>query len=71
MEACRRTVTKPFRMKLTTRIVHNIKGFSNITVNYNVCISRVLAVVTETIIKNLGLAGSSEQLGQYIPSLGC
>ena len=26
-------------------------------------ITRVLAVVTETIVKNLGLAGSSEQLG--------
>ena len=32
-------------------------------------ITRVLAVVMETIVKNLGLAGSSEQLGRYIPSL--
>ena len=33
LEACRRTVTQPFQMKLTTRIVHSIKGISNITVN--------------------------------------
>ena len=35
------------------------------------CVSRVLAVVTEMSVKNLMLAGSSEQLGQSIPSLGC
>ena len=64
-------MTRPFRMKLATRIVHSIKGISNITVTNNVYISRVLAVVTETIVKNLGLADSSEQLGRYIPSLGC
>ena len=33
MEGCRRTVTRLFRMKLATRIVYNIKGFINITVN--------------------------------------
>ena len=33
LEGCRRTVTRPFRMKLATRIVHSIKGISNITVN--------------------------------------
>ena len=36
-----------------------------------VCVKRVLAVVTETIVKNLGLVGSSEQMGQFVPSLGC
>ena len=33
LEGCRRTVTQPFRMKLATRIVYNIKGIINITVN--------------------------------------
>ena len=32
---CRRAVTRPFRMKLATKVVHNIKGISNITVNYH------------------------------------
>ena len=63
---------RPFRMKLATKVVHNIKSISNITVNYIIVyITQVLVVVTETIVKNLGLAGSSEQLGRYIPSLGC
>ena len=35
LEGCRRAVTRPFRMKLTTKVVHNIKGISNITVNYH------------------------------------
>ena len=34
-------------MKLATKVVHNIKGISNITVNYHLYITRVLAVVTE------------------------
>ena len=34
-EGCRKAVTRPFRMKLTTKVVHNIKGISNITVNYH------------------------------------
>ena len=33
LEACRRTVTQQFWMKLATRIIHSIKGISNITVN--------------------------------------
>ena len=28
-------MTRPFRMKLTTKVVYNIKGISNITVNYH------------------------------------
>ena len=28
-------MTRPFRIKLTTKVVHNIKGISNITVNYH------------------------------------
>ena len=65
-------MTRPFRMKLATKVVHNIKGISNITVNYHrVYYSSSGCIVTETIVINLGLAGSSEQLGRYIPSLGC
>ena len=33
--------------------------------------SGVLAVVTETSVKNLGLAGSEERVGRFTPSLGC
>ena len=33
LEGCRRAVTRPFRMKLATKVVHNIKGIINITVN--------------------------------------
>ena len=56
LEGCRRAVTRPFRLKLATKVVHNIKGISNITVNYHcvyyilefwLYITRVLAVVTE------------------------
>ena len=64
-------MTRPFRMKLATKVVHNIKGISNITVNYHCVYYSSFGIVTETIVKNLGLAGSSEQLGRYIPSLGC
>ena len=33
-------MTRPFRMKLATKVVHNIKGISNITVKYHcVCYS--------------------------------
>ena len=32
-------------------------------VTNSICLKLVLAVVTETSVKNLGLAGSSEQLG--------
>ena len=35
LEGCRRAVTRPFQMKLATKVVHNIKGISNITVNYH------------------------------------
>ena len=35
------------------------------------CVKQVLAVVMETIVKNLGLAGSLEWVGQFTPSLGC
>ena len=28
-------MTRPFQMKLATKVVHNIKGISNITVNYH------------------------------------
>ena len=34
-QGCRRAGTRPFRMKLATKVVHNIKGVSNITVNYH------------------------------------
>ena len=34
-EGHKRAVTRPFRMKLATTVVHNIKGISNITVNYH------------------------------------
>ena len=34
-EGCRRAVTLAFRMKLVTKVVHNIKGISNIAVNYH------------------------------------
>ena len=34
-EGCRRAVTQPFWMKLATKVVYNIKGISNITVNYH------------------------------------
>ena len=34
-EGHKRAVTRPFRMKLATKVVHNIKGISNITVNYH------------------------------------
>ena len=34
-EGCRRAVIQPFWMKLSTKVVHNIKGISNITVNYH------------------------------------
>ena len=37
----------------------------------SVCVKRVLVVVTKTMVKNLGLAGSSEQVGRFVPSLGC
>ena len=35
LEGCRRAVTQSFQMKLATKVVHNIKGISNITVNYH------------------------------------
>ena len=35
LEGCKREVTRPFRMKLATKVIHNIKGISNITVNYH------------------------------------
>ena len=35
------------------------------------CVKQILTVVTETIVKNLRLAGSSEWVGQFAPSLGC
>ena len=35
LEGCRRAVTWLFWMKLATKVVHNIKGISNITVNYH------------------------------------
>ena len=28
-------MTRPFRMKLATKVVHNIKDISNITINYH------------------------------------
>ena len=28
-------MTRPFQMKFATKVVHNIKGISNITVNYH------------------------------------
>ena len=28
-------MTRPFQMKLATKVVHNIKGISNMTVNYH------------------------------------
>ena len=34
-------------------------------------VGRVLAVVTEASVKNLWLAGSSEWVGWFTPSLGC
>ena len=34
-EGHKRAVKRPFRMKLATKVVHNIKGISNITVNYH------------------------------------
>ena len=34
-EGHKRAVTRPFWMKLATKIVHSIKGISNITVNYH------------------------------------
>ena len=34
-EGHKRAVTRPFWMKLATKVVHNIKGISNITVNYH------------------------------------
>ena len=33
-EGCRRAVTLPFWMKLATKVIPNIKGIINITVNY-------------------------------------
>ena len=41
-----------------TRIIHSIKVLILHKVNNIVCVKRVLAVVTETSIKNLGSAGS-------------
>ena len=60
LEGCRRTVTIPIQAKFTTRIIHKHKGIStvSITVSNNICLRLVLAVVTETSIKKLGLAGS-------------
>ena len=63
-DECRINRLDPCKSNCNTVI--NIKQLTII-----VYITRVLAVVMETIVKNLGLAGSSEQLGQYIPSLGC
>ena len=34
-EGHKRAVTRPFQLKLATKVVHNIKGISNITVNYH------------------------------------
>ena len=34
-------------------------------------VKQVLAVVMEMSIKNFGLAGSSEWVGQFTPSWGC
>ena len=34
-EGHKRAVTRPFRMKLATKVIHNIKVVSNITVNYH------------------------------------
>ena len=34
-EGHKRAVTRPFRMKLAAKVVHTIKGISNITVNYH------------------------------------
>ena len=39
LEGCRRAVTRAFRMKLTTKVIHNIKGISNITVNYHCAVA--------------------------------
>ena len=47
-------MTRPFRMKLATKVVHNIKGISNITDHCD----RVLAV-TETIKKFFRTVGHS------------
>ena len=58
LEACRRTETLPIQLKIATGIVHSIKVLVIQILNSNVYISRVLAVVTETSIKNLRLAGS-------------
>ena len=35
LEGCRRVVTRSLWMKLATKIVHDIKGISNITVKYH------------------------------------
>ena len=35
LKGCKRVVTRPFRMKLAAKVVHNIKGISNITVKYH------------------------------------
>ena len=35
LEGCRRVVTRPLQMKLTIKVIYNIKGISNITVNYH------------------------------------
>ena len=68
LEACRGTMTPGIQPIFTTRIVHNIKV---LVLHKLVCVKRVLAVVTETSVKNLRLAGSSGGVGRFTPSLGC
>ena len=58
LEVCRRTVTTGIQPIFTTRIVHGIKVLILHKLKQIVCVKRSLAVVMETSIKNLRLAGS-------------
>ena len=54
---------------MTRRTIHSIKVLASTTeIKTTLCVKQVLAVVTEIIVKNLGLAGSSEWVGRFTPS---
>ena len=50
-------------MKLATKVVHNIKGISNITVNYHCVYYSSSGCSHRNHLQKSRLAGSSEQLG--------
>ena len=72
LEACRRTVGPGIQPIFTRRTVQNMKVFILYKLKQHcVCKVSFVSEVTETIVKNLGLAGSSEWVGRFVLPLGC